>query len=192
MHVHGVRDGFPPLEKAARLEIGHDLRARILEGQALVAARQFVHHSLAVERDPGVQAVLLPPRDVGSVAERAAHDQTGPLLGVGLVVGVDGDLVSEERNGGLPPYQVAVALVVGMGEHAHARGQELRTRRRDQEVTPVDAERNVVEDGVVLGILYLGLRYCGVALRAPERRRLPAVNAALLVEVQERPLRYAL
>ena len=190
--VDRVRDGTLAAQTTRCLQVLDHLLAGLPERQPLVAGSEIVHATVLVEHDARVEPVLLPPRDVGRVAERAAHDESRPLLGVGLLVRHDGNLVTEQRNGRVLPDEVLVALVVGVREHTDARRQEFRPRGRDDEIPVSEPERHVVEHGVVLRVLYLRLRDGGVALRAPQRRRFLPIDPALLVEVDERALRDAL
>src|SRR5207249_618454 len=75
--------------------------------------------------------------------------------------------------------------------HADARGEELRTRRRDDErlVAPLDAEDEVVERAGHRAVLDLRLRDGGLEVDVPHRRRLDAVDVSLFEEITERQLR---
>ena len=80
------------------------------------------------------QPQLPPPEHVGEVAEGADHGQPGPLAGVGQPVGDHRDRHPEQRRGRGRADQVAVAVVVGVGDQGHAGGQQLRPGRLHHQV----------------------------------------------------------
>ena len=81
------------------------------------------------------QALRAPELDVGLVAERADHQDARALLGIGVRrwrrIGTGA------RNSGVTARlaeERAVARVVGMRDHGHARAEQLRARGRDHEL----------------------------------------------------------
>ena len=135
----------------------------------------------------------LVPLDVGLVPEGTAHDDARPLLEVDALVFEDGDLVAEQRNPRPLADEILVVLVLGVDEHRDARRDELRSGRRDDELLSrwgfaSDLEGDVVEVTVALCVFHLHLRDGRLTLGTPDRRRLPAVLPAPVVEVQKRQL----
>ena len=134
---------------------------------------------------------LAPPRDVGGVAERADHGDARALVGLGQLVGDDGDLDAEQRRGDRRAEQRLVALVVGMGDEGDARRQQLGPGGLDEDllagaVRPGEAVA-VVGAGLLL-VLELGLADRHLEGDVPDRRRLGAVRLAPGEVAEERPL----
>jgi hypothetical protein len=135
------------------------------------------------------QAGLLPPRDVHRVAERADHEDARPLVGIGVVRREDRHRRAEERRDRVLPEERPVALVIRMGHHRDARGQELWSGRGDQEVAAAfDAEPDVVEEPGPIPVHDLRLGHRRLEVHVPHRGRRLLVDEALLDEVEEREL----
>ena len=114
----------------------------------------------------------------------------GALVGVGQLVGDDGDRRPEQRRDRLLTEQRLVALVVGMGDDGDAGGQQLGTGR-------VDGQRRAVrtpEEQPVVGardlpVLQLRLGDRGAHVDVPQRRRLAPVGETTPSQAQEAALR---
>jgi len=153
-----------------------------------------------VDSDPEVQVVDLVPLDIVLVAERTAHHDAGTRLHVDALVGDDRHLVAEQRDLGGLTDEVLVLVVVGVDEDGNARGEKFGARRRDDEllgavigcVASDHGEGDIVEVAGLLVVLGLDLRDGGLALGTPDRGRLLAVLATLIVQVEERQLGDAL
>jgi len=151
-----------------------------------------------IEREPAVlpddgtggQVELAPPRDVGGVAERADHGDAGALVGLGEVVRPDRDLDAEDRRGDRRVEQVAVALVVGVGDQGDAAHDQLGPGRGDDDVIPAvgAVERDLVVRRRPVAVLHLGLGDRGLVRRVPQGRRVLAVGLAPGEVPQERLL----
>ena len=135
------------------------------------------------------QLQLAPPRDVGEVAEGAAHRDAGALVHLRGGVRHDRDLDAEDRRGDRGAEQRLVALVVGVGDQRHDRGDELGTGGLDVDRGAVGATvgHPVVGAGVVTR-LELGLGHGGLEGDVPEGRRLLEVGLATGEVAQERAL----
>ena len=146
----------------------------------------------AVVADDGSdrQAELAPPDHVRGVAEGADHGDAGALVGLGQLVGDDRDLDAEQRRDGGAAEQRLVALVVGVGDHGHARRQQLGAGRVDPDDVAVgpaatgQAEGELVVGAGQLAVLELGLGDRRSACRRPTAwgrpsgRRCPAPAGA--------------
>ena len=114
-----------------------------------------------------------PPRDVGRVAERTDHGDTGALVGLGERVGDDWNFDVEEWCANRRAEEWLVALVVGVCDECDARSQQFGTRGVDEDVAGtvglVEGER-VVRTGSV-AILEFGLCDGGVEVDVPQSGR---------------------
>ena len=138
---------------------------------------------------PQRQPLGPPPQDVGGVAERAHHENAGPLLGIDQRAREDGHRHVEERGERPPAEEVAMARVVGVRGDPDARREQLGPRRGDHELAaPFDRERHVVKGAAHGAVLHLGLRHGGLEVDVPHRGRLDRVDVALGPEVEEREL----
>ena len=150
-----------------------------LAGQATVAADDGADGKLQ----------LAPPGDVGEVTEGAAHGDARTLVHLGGRVRHDGHLDAEDRRGHGGAEQRLVALVVGVGDECHDRGDQLGTGGLDVDGAAVGGVvgHAVVRAGVVTR-LELGLGHGGLEGDVPEGRCLLEVGLAPGEVAQERAL----
>ena len=106
------------------------------------------------------------------------------------MVGEDGHLHTEQRCGDGGAEQGLVARVVGMGDHRDAAGQQLWSRRVDDQIAlPVHAmERELVVGARYLTVFHLGLRHGGAFVDVVQRGGVLLVGLAALEVAQEREL----
>ena len=145
-------------------------------------------HAAVLAEDRAVgQVELAPPDDVGHVAERADHRDARALVLLRERVGEHGHLDVEQRRAHRRAEQRLVALVVGVGDERHARGEQLGARRLDVHVAGAVGlvERDAVVGGGLLAVLELGLRDRGAEVDVPQRRRERLVRLAALEVAQE-------
>ena len=155
-------------------------------GEAAVGAQHRAHG----------QAQLAPPHHVGEVAERAHHHQARALVGLDQRMGEHGHARAEQRRQRLAADEPALALVVGVGEQRHARGDQLGAGRLDQvtappsgaDLRPAAPEAHAVHRARALAVLELGLGDGGLEVDVPQRRRLQLVGLAAGEQPEERAL----
>src|SRR5205807_1942095 len=82
--------------------------------------------AVPVEDRAGRKVQLAPPGHVGEVAEGADHGDAGALVGLGEVMGDDRHLDAEQRGAHGRADELAVAVVVGVGDQS----TESPTRRQ--------------------------------------------------------------
>jgi hypothetical protein len=137
------------------------------------------------QRQPG----LLPPLHVHGVAEGADHQDAGALLGVGVLGGHDRHPRTEQRRDGVLAEQTLVALVVRVGHHRDAGGQQLRTGGGDlQLAAALHREADVVEEALLFAVLDLRLGHRGLEVHVPHGGRLDVVHQALVHQIEEAQL----
>jgi len=136
------------------------------------------------------EALLAPPDDVGHVAEGADHQDPGSLGGIGELAREDRHGHAEEGGEGAPAEEMTVTRVVGMRRDTHARREQLRPGRRDEEALrrALDVEGDVVEGAAHGTILHLRLGDGGLEVDVPHGGRLEAVDVALPEEIVEAQL----
>ena len=171
------------------LATGFQIAQQRLAG--LVAVQAGVRPGLLVERGVAVQDVdhgqVVPLADlvvVGIVSGCDLH-RAGAEGRVHVLVGDDGDATAQRRQDGRAPYQVLVALVVGMHGHGSIAQDRLRPRGGDFDVAAAFQEvahRPQVARGVL--VLHLQVGDGGQALRAPVDK-LAAVDEPPLVQAHE-------
>ena len=118
---------------AGQLVVGGLGGGRVGRLPARLAPGDRAQTAVALDDGADRQRQLPPPRDVGGVAERADHRHARALLGVGQRVGDERDGHAEQRGDDRLAEHRLVALVVGVGDHRHARGEELGPGRVDQQ-----------------------------------------------------------
>ena len=90
--------------------------------------------------------------------------------------------------------EIALALVIGVGEQRHARRDQLWAGRLDQGVARVSVaaigrvEAHAVHRSGALAVLELGLRDGRLEVDVPQRRRLELVGLTALEQAEERAL----
>jgi hypothetical protein len=99
------------------------LAAKLDRQQVAVAAEDLAQR----------QPPLAPPRHVRRIAEGADHQDARSLLGIDELAREDGHRDAEERRQRAAAQEAAVALIGRMRGDPHARRQQLRARRRDDE-----------------------------------------------------------
>ena len=138
------------------------------------------------------QLQLAPPGDVGEVAEGADHRDAGPLLGIGQRMCHHRHLHAEERSAHGRSEERLVALVIGVRDERHARGDQLWSCGLDVDRLAAIATREA--DAVVgtgaLAILELGLGDGRAEGDVPERGCLGLVGLAAREIAQEGTLRH--
>ncbi len=147
-HRVGVRLGLR--EQARRLQAAHDVLAHdetvaAVIGQRLLELRRARHVvekglvagktelGLDVEHVDERQVVAPPDLEIVEVVRRRDLDRAGALLRIGIFIGDDGDAPSDQREDGVAPHEVAVALVVRMHGDRDVAQHGLRPRRRDRD-----------------------------------------------------------
>ena len=147
--------------------------------------------AVPADHRPRGELQLAPPGDVGGVAERADHRDARPLLGISERVRAHWHLGVEQRGEHLGAEQLAVALVVGMGDERNAGGDELGPCGLDHDVAgAVDpGELHRVVGAGHLTVFQLGLRHRGAEVDVPQRGRLGLVRLTPSEVPQERALR---
>ena len=139
VELHRVGDGACVAEHLARCgEHVDDALLGLLGGEAgefaVVGAtlgrfdpRRGLGGETPVEADEGPrrQVQFAPPGDVGDIAERTDHGDTGALVGVGQGVGQHRHFDLEERGAHRGAEQRLITLVVGVSHHGHATRQQL-------------------------------------------------------------------
>jgi hypothetical protein len=87
--------------------------------------------AVAGDQRAGGQLQLAPPRDVGEVAEGAAHRDAGALVHLAPGWASTGSSTPKTGEVTVVPKRRLVPLVVGVGDERHARGQQLGPGRLD-------------------------------------------------------------
>ncbi len=133
-HLHDAR---PRLGDGATLElaVGTGRRRRIFRSPSLFAPGHGPQASVAPHHCAGGQCQLAPPRHVGGVTEGADHGDARALVGVGERVGEDGHADVEQGGDHVVADDVAVPVVLGMGDQCHARGEQFGARGFDLDPT---------------------------------------------------------
>ena len=170
-----------------------------LVGEAGVEARKRLRPELQryqrpvpADHLPQRERLLAPPLHVGRVAERAHHQDPGALLAIHELAREDRHGHAEERRDRSLAEEAAVALVVRVRRHTHARGQQLGPCRRDHEPgAALDPEAKLVEGAPHGTVFDFRLRDSGAEVHVPQRWGFDLVDVALAEEVEEAPLREA-
>ena len=117
-------------------------------------------------------------------------------------MGKNGDLNTENGGGNRGAKQRLVALVVGVSDQGHARGEKFGTSRLNADINTVlnrragrsglgsargvgDVEGEAVVEARVFAALKLGLSNCGLEGHVPQARSLSLVGLAALEIAQE-------
>ena len=163
-------------------------------------ARGRLSEEAPVPADDGASGQLkfTPPHDVGHIAERANHRDAGALVGRCEVVRHHRHLDIEQWGAHVAAKERLVTLIIGVRDKGDACGQELGTRRLDEDRLVRAGRLDEVGRGGkgeavicagTLAVFKFGLRNGGAERDVPQRRRFCLVGLAARKVAQECLLR---
>ena len=186
---HFVDDDSTRLEPVGAMQ-PHDQRHQILAARhagdeiGIVAER---HRAVGGKNVDHRQSVPTGDLEIVEVMRRGDLDRAGPLLGIGIGVGDDGDAAADQRQNRVLPDQIAIALVVGMDGDAGVAEHRLGPGGgdRDERVGTLEGIAEVPELALHLDVEHLEVGDGGQELGVPIDEPPVLVDQALLMKLDE-------
>jgi len=182
-------------QSAFLFEPGDDGLARLFPREAEQILRdeavlRLHHESLSVEHVKhvgGLEPRALADLEVVEVVTGRDLHRAGAELGIGMLVGDDGNQAPGDRVFELLADQSAIALVLRMHRDRHVREHRLGPRGRDLDRAAVIGERVAERPELALDVLRLDLEVAdrGLELGIPVHEALFAIDEVALVELDE-------
>ena len=187
---HGVDVRLHPLDQALRLQIGEHALARLHPVEAAVGlGRVLVDPGLGVEHVDDIEVVAAAHLEVVEVVGRRDLHRARALLGIGIVVGDDGEPTADQRQHRLAPDEAPIALVLRVHGDGGIAQHGLGPGGGDDDVRAgpsCDGIADVPELAVLhLPLLDLEIGDRRAQHRVPVDQALVAIDQALPVEADE-------
>ena len=187
---HGVDVRLHLFDQALGLQIGEHARTRLHPVEAAIGLRRgVVDPGLGVEHVDDVEVVAAAHLEIVEVVGRGDLHRAGPLFGIGVFVGDDGQASADKRQQGVAADEVAITLVLRMHGDGGIAQHGLGPGRGDDDVLAwpsCDGIAYVPELAVPhLARLDLQIGDRGAQHRVPVDQALVAIDEALAVEGDE-------
>ena len=187
---HGVDVRLHLLDQALGLQIGKHARARLHPVEAAIGLRRVVvDPGLGVEHVDDVEVVAAAHLEIVEVVGRGDLHRAGPLFGIGVFVGDDGQAAADERQQGVAADEAPITLVLGVHGDGCIAQHGLGPGGGDDDVLAwpaCDGIADVPELAVPhLARLNLQIGDRGAQHRVPVDQALVAIDEALAVEGDE-------
>ena len=177
------------LDQPRRLEILHHLLARRLAGEAAIGRRHIVvQPRIGIEDVDHLQPMAPADLEIVEVMGRRDLDRAAAGLGIGIIVGDDGDQPVHQRQAHHLADQRLVALVLGMDRHGGVAQHGLGPGGGNDDVAARLAFNGIAEMpemALHLPRHDLEIGNGGMELRVPIDQPLVAIDQALAVEIDE-------
>ena len=187
-----VRNHMAGRVDAAQQFQGLELGDHLLAGDKAVEAAIGLGCGIAdaaevVEDVDHLQAVALADLEVVEVMGRGDFHRPRPLLGIGVVVGDDGDQAADDGQPDLLAHQVGIALVLGVHRHGGVTQHGFGPGRGHDDLARAILQRvgEAPEMAIDLALLNLQVGDGGLEVGVPVHQPLVAIEQALLVEGDE-------